>query len=127
LPYFLEVPLSNGEVVLAQISGQVDDVVPFGKGKDVVGRLSGSLADGLDRMRAFAGEVLDCMKDSNEPPDRVAVEFGLVLSGKAGVAIAEVAGEGHLTVTVEWGRSPDASSSRQVDPGVAGSHPGESG
>src|SRR5437763_10104648 len=98
MPYFLEVPLSNGDVVLAEITGQVDDVAPFGRGKEVLGRLSGSFADGLDHVRAFAGEVLKCLKDSYEPPDRVAVEFGLKFSAKTGVVIAEMAGEGHVAV-----------------------------
>jgi hypothetical protein len=61
--YFLEVPLSNGETMLAEVTRQVDDVAPFGRGKEVVGRLSGSFVDGLDHVRAFAGEVLASMKD----------------------------------------------------------------
>lgn len=105
MPYYLEVPLSNGETVLAEISRQVDDVAPFGRGKEVLGRLTGSLADGLDHVRAFASDLLTCMMTSRDQPDRVAVEFGLVLSAKAGVTIAEVASEGHVTVTVEWSRA----------------------
>jgi hypothetical protein len=116
MPYFLEVPLSDGETVLAEITGQVDDVAPFGRGTEVVGRLSGSFADGLDHVRAFAGEVLTCMKELYEPPDRVAVEFGLKLSAKTGVVIAEMAGEGHVAVTVEWCRSSAASARPTRDP-----------
>src|ERR1039457_2893134 len=70
MPYLLEVPLPDGESVLAEITGQVDDVAPFGRGKEVIGRLSGSFADGLHHVRAFAAEVLTCMKESYEPPDR---------------------------------------------------------
>lgn len=105
MSYFLEIPLSNGEVVLAEITGQVDDVAPFGRGKDVLGRLSGSFADGLDHVRSFASEVLECLKKAHEPPDRVAVEFGIKFSAKSGMVLAEMAGEGHLAVTVEWCRS----------------------
>jgi hypothetical protein len=120
MPYFLEVPLTDGEVVLAEITGQVDDVAPFGKGKDVVGRLSGSVSDGLERVRSLAGEVLSSMKDARELPDRVAVEFGLMFSVKSGIVIAEAAGEGHLTVTVEWFRSADPKASMGVASGVGG-------
>src|SRR5690348_12407968 len=107
MPYYLEVPLTGGDTVLAEITGQVDDVAPFGRGKDVLGRLSGSLSEQLKHVRSLAGEVLQSWKDSREPPDRVAVEFGLTFSAKAGLVIAEAAGEGHLTVTVEWSRSAD--------------------
>jgi hypothetical protein len=102
--YFLEVPLGNGENVLAEVTAQVDDVVPFATGKNVVGKLAGSLGEGLEGVRTFAGEVLASIKNSPQPPDRVAVEFGVTLSAQAGVAIAEVAGEGHLTITLEWSR-----------------------
>jgi len=117
VPYFLEVPLSNGEVVLAEVTGQVDDVAPFGRGQDVLGRLSGSFADGLEHVRNFAGEVLTSMRKSYDPPDRVAVEFGLKFSAKTGVVIAEMAGEGHVTVTVEWHRSPASTSGSTLDSG----------
>lgn len=112
MSYFLEVPLSNGETVLAEITGQVDDVAPFGKGKDVLGRLSGSFTDGLDRVRSFADEVLEGMKKAHEPPDRVAVEFGIKFSAKSGMVLAEMAGEGHVTVTIEWSRSSSARPAR---------------
>ncbi len=105
MSYFLEIPLSDGEVVLAEVTGQIDDVAPFGRGKEVLGRLSGSFADGLDHARSFAGEVLERMRKTHEPPDRVAVEFGLKFTAKSGVVLAEMAGEGHVAITVEWRRS----------------------
>ncbi|MGH3220909.1 MAG: CU044_2847 family protein [Streptosporangiaceae bacterium] len=120
MPYFLEVPLSGGEIVLAEITGQVDDVALFGRGKDVLGRLSGSLSEQLAHVRSLAGEVLGTWKDSHEPPDRVAVEFGLTFSAKAGLVVAEAAGEGHLTVTVEWSRSADPKQSRRAGSGREG-------
>lgn len=120
MPYYLEVPLSSGEVVLAEITGQVDDVAPFGRGKDVLGRLSGSFADGLDHVRSFASEALECLKKAPEPPDRVAVEFGIKFSAKGGMVLAEMAGEGHVAVTVEWCRSAD---SQPVLAGASGPGP----
>jgi Trypsin-co-occurring domain 1 len=119
MPYFLEVTLSNGETVLAEVTRQVDDIAPFARGQEVIGKLSGSFADGLDHVRAFASEVLTCMKESYEPPDRVAVEFGLKVSAKAGVVIAEMASEGHLAVTVEWCRSSGSSAGSERDPARA--------
>ena len=101
----LEVPLSDGEIVLAEVSDRDQDVVPFGPDRDRFVRMAGSLGEGLGRARAFASQVLETMKESAEPPDRVAIEFGLTLSGKVGVVIAESAAEGHVTVTLEWSRN----------------------
>lgn len=106
MPFFLEIPLSDGKTILAEITGQVEDLVPVGdRGREVLGRLPGTLADSLDRVQAFAGEALSRMREYHLPPDRVAVEFGLTFSAKAGVYIAESAAEAHLTVTAEWFRS----------------------
>ena len=105
MPYYLEIPLSGGQKVLAEIVEQPDDVVPFGRGKDIVEQLPGTLKDALEHVREFSAEVLSAMKDAVQPPERVTVEFGLTLSAKAGVVIAESAAQGHLNVTVEWTRS----------------------
>lgn len=110
MPYFVEIPLSGGESVLAEITGQVEDLAPVGdRGREVLGRLPGTLSDALDHVQAFAGEALSRMRESHHPPDRVAVEFGLKFSAKAGVFIAESAAEAHLSVTAEWSRSADSS------------------
>jgi Trypsin-co-occurring domain 1 len=108
MPYFVEIPLGDGQVVLAKLADQAEDVVPFGRGQEAVGRLAGSLSEGLGRARSFAAEVLQAMKDSAEPPERVAIEFGLDFSGKAGVVIAETSAGAHVTVTLEWSRSAHA-------------------
>jgi hypothetical protein len=105
MPYFVEIPLSNGETILAEVTGQVEDLAPVGsRSREIVGRLPGALGDGLDRVQAFAGEVLSRMREYPQPPDRVSVEFGLTFSAKAGVYIAESTAEAHLTVTAEWSR-----------------------
>jgi hypothetical protein len=110
MPYFVEIPLGDGQAVLAKLTSQADDVVPFGRGQDTVGHLAGSLSEGLGRARTFAAEVLQAMKDSVEPPERVAIEFGLEFSGKAGVVIAETSAGAHVTVTLEWSRPTQAES-----------------
>lgn len=109
MPYFVEIPLTGGETILAEITGQVEDLAPVGdRGREVLGRLPGTLAEALHHVQSFAGEALSQMRESHHPPDRVAVEFGLTFSAKAGVFIAECAAEGHLTVTAEWSRSADS-------------------
>ncbi|MCO5995020.1 CU044_2847 family protein [Actinoallomurus rhizosphaericola] len=105
MAYLLEVPLDNGETVLAEVTGQLQGVVPAGRARDVVGKLPEAFTEGLDRVQRFAGEVLDRMRNSAEPPDVIAVEFGLKLTAKAGVVVAESTAEAHLKVTAEWHRN----------------------
>lgn len=120
MSYYLEVPLDGGETVLAEITEQVDDVVPAaGDARNVIGRLPKTLGAGLDRVQEFAGEVLERMRDLAEPPDVVVVEFGLKLTAKAGVVVAESSAEGHLTVKVEWHRSASEGKDGSAGPAPA--------
>jgi hypothetical protein len=104
MPYYIEIPLSNGETVLAEVTRQVEDLAPVGN-RELLGRLPETLTSALDRVQTFAGEALSRMREYHQPPDRVSVEFGLSFSAKAGVFIAESAAEAHLVVTAEWSRS----------------------
>ena len=107
MPYFIEIPLSGGETILAEVTSQVEDLAPVGsRRQEVLGRLPVSFSDALDRVQTFAGEALSRMRKYPQPPDRVSVEFGLKFSAKAGIVIAESAGEAHLSVTAEWCRPP---------------------
>jgi hypothetical protein len=111
VPNFIEVPLGDGEVILARLASEnEDDVMPFGRGRDSGERLAASLSTGLSKVRVFAAEVLNTLRESAEPPERIAVEFGLELSGKSGVVIAESSATGHMTVTMEWSRKGQAAS-----------------
>jgi hypothetical protein len=104
LAYFLEVPLDDGQVVLVEVTRQVDDVAPAGRVQDVVGRLPEAFTSGLDRVQALAAEALRRMRAFPEPPDSVSVEFGLKLTAKAGVVVAESTGVAHMKLIAEWHR-----------------------
>jgi len=128
MPYFIEIPLTGGETILAEVTGQVEDLAPVGdRGREVLGRLPGTLAEALRHVQSFAGEALSQMRESHHPPDRVAVEFGLKFSAKAGVFIAECAAEGHLSVTAEWSRSADSSAGGEAASLASADGPGAGG
>ena len=128
MPYFIEIPLGNGETILADITGQVEDLAPVGdRGREVLGRLPGTFADALDRVQAFAGEALSRLREYPHSPDRVAVEFGLNFSAKAGIFIAESAAEAHLSVTAEWSRSAGSPAVGGAGPSASAEGPGAAG
>lgn len=127
MPYFVEIPLSGGETILAEITEQVEDLAPVGNRGEVLGQLPGTLFDALDRVQVFAGEALSRMREHHQPPDRVSVEFGLKFSAKMGVFVAESAAEGHLSVTVEWSRSPGSPSGGGLGSPAGAEGPGADG
>lgn len=110
MPYFIEVPLDAGGTMLVEVTGQVEGVAPVGRPRDVLGRLPETFGKSLDRVQAFTGEILQRMRDTPEPPDTVSIEFGLKLSMKVGVAVAESTGEAHIKVAAEW-RKPESGAS----------------
>jgi hypothetical protein len=122
VPHFLEVPLSDGEAVLVEVTGQADGLAPVGRTREVVGQLPEALSAGLHRVQKFAGEVLTRMRSYPQPPDRVAIEFGITFSAKTGVVIAESAGEAHLTITTEWSRDPISDRPMESEGGESDPH-----
>lgn len=104
MPYFMELPFDDGSLKV-DVTHQVQGVQPVGRTQDLVGRLDAkALEAGLERVRDLAGEVLGRMRDAVDPPDVVTVEFGVTLSAKMGVVLAESSGEAHLKVSAEWRR-----------------------
>jgi hypothetical protein len=114
ISYCLEIPLIGGDTMLAEVTGQVDGLVAAAGGEgEVFGQLSETLTHGLDRVKGLAAETLTRLRDVYDPPNRVAMEFGVNFSAKAGVVIAQASGEAHMTVTVEWCASSKASADRR--------------
>jgi hypothetical protein len=111
----LQVPLSDGQIMHVEVSSRDDwdTIGPVSRGADGVAVLPERLSEGLDRIRSFADEVLTRLRSGTRPPDSVQVEFGVKLSAKTGVIVAESNGEAHLAVTLQWQRG-------SVDVPVAG-------
>jgi hypothetical protein len=103
----LEVALSDGRIMHVEVTSQDDwdTIGPVSRGPDGVATLPERLSDGLDRIRSFSDEVLTRLRSGSRPPDSVQVEFGVKLSAKTGVIVAESNGEAHLAVTLQWQRA----------------------
>ncbi|MFI0350915.1 CU044_2847 family protein [Actinomadura sp. 9N407] len=105
MPYFLEVPLRDGDSILVEMSEAESGLAPVGRrSKEVIERLPESFTASLARVRSFTTEILNQAGRYPRQPDRIAVEFGLKFSAKAGLVIAESSGEGSLKFIAEWTR-----------------------
>ena len=105
---YVEIELDGGGVMLVETTA-FDEYLPAGAGPDTLRRLPETFVAGLARARSVARTALRELRSGVEPPDRVAVEFGLKAVVKTGFVLAESGGEAHLKVTVEWqrGAGPD--------------------
>ncbi|WP_141578796.1 CU044_2847 family protein [Actinomadura sp. WMMA1423] len=105
MPYFIEIPLRDGDSILVEMSENESGLAPVGRRtNDVIERLPESFTASLARVRSFTAEVLDQVGRYPRQPDRVAIEFGLKFSAKAGLVIAEAGGEASLKFVAEWAR-----------------------
>ena len=71
--------------------------------KHVVDELDGTVEQALDQMVTPAAELM-VSKLRQLSPDAIQVEFGIDLSGEAGVIIASSALAGHFKVCLSWGQ-----------------------
>jgi hypothetical protein len=122
---YAQIELDDGATILIEIpSDDADDgYLPAGAAGDAVRRLPDSFIAGLGRARNVAQTALRELRSGAEPPDRVAVEFGLKGVFKTGFVLAESAGEAHLKVVVEWqrrGAERDASEDDDAESDSAG-------
>lgn len=104
MPELLRVPLESGGSVLVEVGDGVQAVVRVARPGRTVPEASQTLERGLDSVREAAHAVLARMADLPRRPDRISLELGLKLSAEAGVFLARTAGEGSLSLTLEWDR-----------------------
>lgn len=105
MAYYLEVPLDEQNTILVDVTARVEGVVPAGRG-DVIDRMNQTLGDALEKLRPFTTSIVRRLSSLPEAPDKTSVEFGVSLTGKSGVILAETAMEGHVKITLEWQKKP---------------------
>ena len=101
MAYYLEVPLDAENKILVDITTRVEGVVPAGPG-EVVERMGQTLERALGRLEPLASSVVRRLSAIPESADRISVEFGVSLTGKAGVVVAETSAQSHFKITLEW-------------------------
>jgi hypothetical protein len=104
MPELLRVPLENGGSVLVEVDNGPQAVVRVARPGGVVAEATETLERGLESVREAAHAVLAKVADLPRQPNKITLQFGLKLSAEAGVFLAKTAGEGSLTLTMEWDR-----------------------
>ena len=105
----IEFPLDDGSGVVyvevddSQTSGY--DRVGAGEGA-LGGRAAQSFQDALTPLRPAVAAVIEKFRGLATPPDKVELQFGIKLTGKAGAVFASAETEGQLQVTLTWSSTP---------------------
>lgn len=70
----------------------------------------------LDRIRTAAESMLSRLTSLAQPPDELAIEFGVKLNAETGAVIAKAATEANFKINLKWSRAktpPPASGAKE--------------
>jgi hypothetical protein len=96
----IRVPLEGGGFIVVETSEELVGPVPAARPGEVVADAVQTLEAGLDTLQPALIHLLDKLRAA--APQEVTVELGIKLSTKAGIIIAEAAGEANFKVTLRW-------------------------
>jgi hypothetical protein len=107
MPQIAKFPLKNGGVVAVEVeSSDLGGRIMRGSSPaDAVAVASDSFEAALESVRAAAEGILDKLRSLAQPPDEVAVEFGVKMSAETGAIIAKASGEANFKINLTWKKS----------------------
>lgn len=72
---------------------------------DAVAAATDTFETALEKVRAAAEGILQQLRSLAQPPDEVAVEFGVKMSAESGAIIAKASGEANFKINLTWKKS----------------------
>jgi len=103
----VEFPLNQGGSILVEVDGPSTGAVTRGLGKDrssLVEEADKTFEDATAAVTPAAKSLIARLRSIDDPPDEVAIQFGVQLSAQTGAFIASVAAEANFKVSMTWRR-----------------------
>lgn len=102
----IEFPLADGSSMMVEVED------PLSTGNTVRGanpvvmaeKAKQTFEESLEKIRPVASAVIAKLRELSDKPEEVAVEFGIKLSGTAGMVLASTGVEANFKVTLTWKR-----------------------
>jgi hypothetical protein len=105
---FAQFPLKGGGSLVVEVDG-VDSpgarVMRGSTAEDAVASATSTFESALENVRSAAEGILHQLCSLAQPPDEVAVEFGVKMSAESGAIIAKASGEANFKINLVWKRS----------------------
>lgn len=103
-----EMKLSDGRVVLLEVSGGEDGVIDrVGRASEAVQGAAETLQEALERVQPALDAMLEGVGGLARQPDSVAIDFGVKLNAEAGVVVAKATAEANFLVHLEWSNTQE--------------------
>ena len=105
----VEFPLENNATILVEVdepavSPATDDGdVPRGFGAtELADKAQQTFETAVSKIRPLAAAVIGSLRDLQDSPEQVSVEFGIKLSAASGVVLASTAIEANFKISATW-------------------------
>jgi Trypsin-co-occurring domain 1 len=101
----VEFPLDQGGSVLIEIDEQPDRPTVRGLGIDrstLAERADKTFEEATATVAPAASSLIARLRSAVDPPDEIAVEFGVQLSAQTGAFVASAAAEANFRVSMTW-------------------------
>ncbi len=102
----IEFPLEEGGSIWVEVDEPEPPggVVRAANPVEMMAKASQTFDEALDKIRPAADILVAKLRGLTDPPDEMAVQFGLKLSAEAGAVVAAAGVEANYTVTLTWKR-----------------------
>lgn len=106
--------LEDGSSVIVAMTGE-PTIARASRTGDSIRKAAESLETALSSVKDAGASALRQFRNVADPPDEVAIEFGVEFTAEAGAIIARSALAGHLQVTLTW-KQPSPRQSPEAEP-----------
>ena len=105
MPELAQFPLSGGGVVVVEVEpadSVARRVMRGGNLEATIATANATFESALQTVRCAAEGILHQLLSLAEPPDEVAVEFGVKMSAETGAIIAKASTEANFKINLTW-------------------------
>ena len=105
---FAQFPLKNGGVLVVEVDASPSSAGRVMRGtvsEDALAQAGDTFESALEKVRGAAEAILHQLCSLAQPPDEVAVEFGVKMSAESGAIIAKALGEANFKINLTWKKS----------------------
>ena len=101
----VEFPLEGGGWIVVEVDEPRAGTVRAGRAGEVIERAQQTFESALQSIKPAAASIVRFLRELEDSPDEVSVEFGIKLNVKAGVVISADA-EANYKVNLKWKAAP---------------------
>ena len=102
----VEFPLENNTTILVEVDEPFDvgdGDVPRGLGaSELADKAQQTFESAISKIRPLAAAVIGKLRELQDSPEQVSVEFGIKLSAASGVVLASTAIEANFKISATW-------------------------